>query len=531
MTDETWSTLEDLLTACLDNDDSLREPDRGCVDRLKGLLKNNPEAQSLYVEFCQMHSMLAWEHGVLNESVFSPKVPTKTSPSSQQARRFRTSFRGLGWLSLAVGLMVTVSVYFWSFASPELPKPGEAWSSRELLAELTRSDGASLRVTDLDLILAPGDALRTGKYELSEGFVQLTFSSGVEVIVESPSRFEMVSQTRLVLDAGRLSAKVSPEGTGFTVETPTADVVDFGTEFSVEVTPDDVSEVHVFMGEVEVRPKHAGGVVRLHTDEATRMSTISKIPQGIDIDPDRFLRDLVERPRAYPRAVRALNPVSYFRMGSAPDGVTLENRGEQQEQAYVNRHQMRRPAFAPGYVGGALCLNGPSGGAYAVLPEYSTAVDDQLTVCLWTRAESRPRWATLVSNWDENVSGQFDLGCFQDDGDLAVRVRDRQGKLVTARENALFPLGRWQHVAFVVDGKFLTLYRNAERVATTPCEGLTSNACRVLGIGAKLNMDGSNTNPASPGFWDGRLDELAIFHQALPASEIRRLYELSLEKQ
>lgn len=65
--------------------------------------------------------------------------------------------------------------------------------------------------------------------------------------VEAPTQFNVVSGKRVVLHNGRLSASVPADGVGFTVDTPEAEVVDFGTEFSVDVASE-TSEVHVFDG-------------------------------------------------------------------------------------------------------------------------------------------------------------------------------------------------------------------------------------------------------------------------------------------
>jgi ferric-dicitrate binding protein FerR (iron transport regulator) len=64
-----------------------------------------------------------------------------------------------------------------------------------------------------------------------------------------------------------------PKAIGFTVETPAADVVDFGTEFSVDVAGG-ASEVHVFEGLVQVQPRSTewheatGSAVDLRTSQA-----------------------------------------------------------------------------------------------------------------------------------------------------------------------------------------------------------------------------------------------------------------------
>ena len=117
-----------------------------------------------------------------------------------------------------------------------------------------------------------GSTIQTGSYDLEEGLVQITFESGVDLVIEAPASFEIHSSEFMVLNEGRLAVTVPPEGVGFTVETPDAEVVDFGTEFAIEVVDERSSEVHVFKGEVEVRPKEQDASiypVRLVANQAT----------------------------------------------------------------------------------------------------------------------------------------------------------------------------------------------------------------------------------------------------------------------
>ena len=62
MSDEKYAELAGLLQTQLDG-----TIDKVTKQRLAELLRGDPAAQAYYVEFCQMHAMLAWEHGVLTE--------------------------------------------------------------------------------------------------------------------------------------------------------------------------------------------------------------------------------------------------------------------------------------------------------------------------------------------------------------------------------------------------------------------------------------------------------------------------------
>ena len=66
-----------------------------------------------------------------------------------------------------------------------------------------------------------------------------------------PVSWQLASQQRLQLDSGQLVAHVPARAIGFTVATPTAEVVDLGTEFGVHVDAQGQTNVQVFEGAVE----------------------------------------------------------------------------------------------------------------------------------------------------------------------------------------------------------------------------------------------------------------------------------------
>ena len=341
---------------------------------------------------------------------------------------------------------------------------------------------------------------------------------------------------------GRMSAVVSPEGTGFVVDTPSVHLVDHGTEFGVDVR-EGTSEVHVFEGKVSVLPKEAPPeteTVQLVSNQATRVSGVSGIPEGIDIDHERFIRHLNEGEpgrQQYRNAIVSLDPSTYLRMSPAKDGTTLQCKGTSKSDGRLVMNQMASPAFRPGRVGSSLYLDGPASGAYAMIREYQPARDGKMTLCAWVRAESRPRWAAIAKHWSlefsidrstySGLGGQFHFGLHKDSGDLELQVRDGNGTIVKMREGEPFPLETWQHVAFVVDGQKVSMYRNGKLIDSADCVGLATDGPSGIGIGAKLNSDCSAPSDRNPGFWHGRIDELAIFHDALSDEQIMSLFELA----
>lgn len=87
---------------------------------------------------------------------------------------------------------------------------------------------------------------------LSKGVAALKTDQGVSLTLEGPAEFEMKSSHEILLAYGRLYAQVSAEGIGFTVQTPTATIIDLGTEFGVQADLNGSSELHVMKGAVQL---------------------------------------------------------------------------------------------------------------------------------------------------------------------------------------------------------------------------------------------------------------------------------------
>lgn len=103
--------------------------------------------------------------------------------------------------------------------------------------------------------LERGDDLRAGRLLLRQGVVELAMRRGTTVILEAPCEVDLMHESELFLRNGKLAATVARQDQRFTVRTPTADVVDFGTQFGVRVHLDGGTDAAVFEGKVELREK------------------------------------------------------------------------------------------------------------------------------------------------------------------------------------------------------------------------------------------------------------------------------------
>ena len=429
-----------------------------------------------------------------------------TVETGNQAIRFR--LRGVTIFGIiAASLLVT---FFW-FGNP----------SNEI-----KTSVATL-VTNIEAnVLYNGEPwndseLGSGEYQMDSGLIHLQFAGGVMVFVEAPARFDAVSGKRLVLHNGRLSASVPPEGIGFTVETPEAEVIDFGTEFSVDVESGE-SEVHVFEGLVRVQPKTStdgreGEVIELRTDQAVKVMKAKVKPVDIELATDRFIRTFDEPRRKYAKAVKQLSPVAFYRMAIRDRGLVAE---PPRYSGVVLTGDGIRPAHASGvFAGGSMRVLANStgrGGRVDYPPSLSTG---QFTLAVFLYLETRASGGTVVSNI-RGDEGSFALA-LDESGFLRATVRNGDGELQSVTCDTLLPLRMWQHIVMSVDGEQLLIYKDGKLVASKPSGAMTASDSLPILIGT--DYDGLK-------LWDGRIDELAIFDKPLSEDDIVSLYHSALEE-
>jgi hypothetical protein len=114
--------------------------------------------------------------------------------------------------------------------------------------------------TDARWLHPPEDPnLHPGRMVLEEGYAKITFKQGTQIILQAPCTFDLRSRNRMVLERGMVTANVPAQAHGFAVQTPRAQVTDYGTEFGLQVKNQNESEVHVFEGRVQCRTKGSKG--------------------------------------------------------------------------------------------------------------------------------------------------------------------------------------------------------------------------------------------------------------------------------
>lgn len=393
------------------------------------------------------------------------------------------------------------------------------------------------------------------KYALTSGLMEISYDTGAKVILQGPCTYEVESCAGGYLSVGKLTARVEKkderrtrnvERSGsdssflipisyFIVRTPTAAITDLGTEFGVNVAHDGSTETEVLVGAVRVTvPKEADANKIVHVGSAIRADRQGKLA-AIPSDPQRYVRTLPSRVDAYGDLVLSMKPVVYYRMNEWPkladegDYVLVDSAPGAHHGVLHAAKQFLGPS-SRGRFGGGLDLHGAPANEYAMATDYPKTDNGTLSVSAWVRAIAPAPDAVIVENWSApeqtptTVAGQFALGLHSDLHLLAV-LQQPDGTPAAVRDpDEKLPQGEWLHVAFVADGSVLHLYRNGVEVASTPYNGINSEQIPTgLGVGCQLDMTSEKPRSSGFGFWNGRLDEIAIFNHALSAEQVRQL--------
>jgi hypothetical protein len=223
-------------------------------DRLEELLAADAELWPAYLGYLHQHAVL--------RSLY--EVPDHT-PAPRPARPIRRGRVVAGLLAVAVSVLAFVF----------------AWPTR------STDTGAVLSADHGCVWGTPGpragEPIPGGRLDLAAGIAEVTFRSGVTLLLEGPAELAVAAADRVVLRSGRVFARVPPAGVGFIVQTAAADVEDRGTEFGVAVDAGGGTTVQVYRGEVRTADH------RLTTGEAARIRPSGY--EAVAFRADRFVRE------------------------------------------------------------------------------------------------------------------------------------------------------------------------------------------------------------------------------------------------
>jgi hypothetical protein len=199
-------------------------------------------------------------------------------------------------------------------------------------------DGEALRIVGntLDaewggdrLPLHKGDGLPAEMMTLRSGLAQF-HSGGVQLVVEGPATFRFTPEYNVQLKYGRLLASVAPSASGFTVHTPSGDVVDIGTVFGVHAERQGRVHADVLKGSVRVEPAESDASRLLRAGDGISFLPGSAVPRSAVVDSQSmsYVRELPMIDGIV--STRGAMKMDYSRPPLRPSNATIFIRTERQ---------------------------------------------------------------------------------------------------------------------------------------------------------------------------------------------------------
>lgn len=258
--------LHELASFVIDgnaNEKQLRE--------LTEILRESPSARDEYLALVDLHATLSTD-------ISTPPTSQQTTIAKPPASPRRMGMSFAAATALAVGLLTAI-IWF---------GVGDSDAEPESFATVAHATEAVWESGQIDI----GNRIGPATMRLISGLVRLEFDSGVEVTLEGPAVFKLIDVAKTELKSGLLTATVPSGAEGFTVDTPSAQVIDLGTSFGIDLRSDGFSNVSVFDGEVEVAPldsREGDTTARLllSEGESVRIGTGYEI-EDVDFDPRPF---------------------------------------------------------------------------------------------------------------------------------------------------------------------------------------------------------------------------------------------------
>jgi hypothetical protein len=306
--------------------------------QLQERILSDVEVRRFYIRRMQMIAALQWTFGSIksrNAEVGASQSASATIRNSKPAIGFGSVALKRRILAVAVSLALVgyfagvIGMIVWERVHHDDRR------THETLVHQQETVGRLAVANNCQWVGDPpsriGDRLKDRTLALRKGVVELKLDRGATVVIEGPAEFEVRSPNGGYLRRGKLVATVPLRAAGFTIQTDTVAVVDFGTEFGVKVDERERTEVQVFEGsvalDVEERQtsRKTNSRILLHAGMARQVEPQRGRPASVrksEWNPDGFVRRFPkEAPRS--RDVQAVD----LRAATRPLSVERANRG------------------------------------------------------------------------------------------------------------------------------------------------------------------------------------------------------------
>jgi hypothetical protein len=397
--------------------------------------------------------------------------------------------------------------------------------------------------------IAVGSDLYPGPLTLEKGVAQIILKDGARVLLEAPVKVDLETPSRIYLERGRLVVNIEQSAAErFVVRTASSTVVDYGTEFGVDVDNIGQAYAYVFKGKVELRqgcdPLKYSNTLPLEAGQSGRANHAGEILRA---NPDEHVRFLTAMPTRYELAVRKTKPLYYWRFDRNPKGPfhrELDIASNDPYQLAGNADYTNGPDLGGKQSNTALRLTGPQD--YAILRDCTAQADnaDSFTISMWVRPEAHEvspvnknimrvrrkddtgmgHRCTIFFNYLRNQFLFFVGHNSENPGELTTRFD-------TSVSSKAVALGAWYHVVVTytnsdrmclyVNGQLMASERLPAAVRSLDFDNHAEPYRWLVGFGQAVQSEDIVESES----FTGSVDEISQYNRQLSADEVRMLYE------
>mgnify|MGYP003639025626 CR=1 FL=1 len=403
------------------------------------------------------------------------------------------------------------------------------------VAVLTQSVNASWKNREV----RSGDAMEPGLWTLLEGTAEFEFYSGASVILEAPAELEILSENGGILRGGKLRADVPHHAHGFTITTDTVELVDLGTSFGMEVGEGAETAVHVFDGKVELFEPNSDRIMgqgkELLAGEGRLVGSTGET-SSFAADDSRFIS-----PTQLEKGTRDRIREKYLRWQQAAEDLRKDSKlvayydfEGASDRSLLNRSADSSDGLRGAVIGaqwssgrwpdkGALDFKRPSDRVRVEVP----GKFESMTLVTWVRVDgfdNQFHSLLLSDGWGRPGALHWQI---HRDGFVELAVWNGQIKTHNSRAPFLMApadFGRWTQLAVAYDGGSgsVTHYRDGSLLGQIDLSVTVPLAIGKAEIG---NWTPPQDDSRQVRQFNGRMDEMMIFNEALSAVKIQELYQ------
>ncbi|MEM1443388.1 MAG: LamG-like jellyroll fold domain-containing protein [Verrucomicrobiota bacterium] len=525
-------------------------------EKLQDRLIESPGLRAVLRRYLSLDNSLQNEGGDASaeaETATAPWLSVEPKETEEPTRVIR--FPGVLPLAAAAGVAFLLGTAVMQFMTPEpseIPlRAEEDEPSAEGFAVIERLFDAQWAPDEV--VHEEGEMLRNEVFRLASGVAEIQFFSGATMIVEGPAEISLKSAWEASCVEGAVRMKVPPAARGFKLHAPSTEIIDLGTEFGL-VVKDGKGHVEVIDGEIAVRHREEDekllGKAEALTWQQTDV-TAAPVESGQVAFPD--VNGYGERTEK-----KALS--DFVRWTNHRDSLAADSR----LIAYYTFDRDESTPLIPDLtiprnteLDGALILAEPVAGRWPGLkealefrrPGARVRVNipgefSAFTFMAWVRIDSLDRWYSALFMGDGYETGEPHWQ-IRDDGKmmLSVMVDDSRPNPKSAKDAGFHRVyfsppmwdqsmsGEWLHLTSVFDPKARAVshYVNGTQISTQEIEDEYFIDKLRIGNGEIGNW--GQPFREDPTFairnLNGRMDEVALFKEALSPEEIAQLYRAS----